>query len=77
MDAQVSLIPITVHKAPTFIHIYKKDSLQSLQASSLPDGWVNFYRSDDVASMTYFYLDQSTNGLPAIQPLIIRTYKMQ
>lgn len=33
---------------------------------SLPDGHTNFYRSDDVAAVAYFYLDRPENGLPAI-----------
>jgi hypothetical protein len=35
---------------------------------SLPDGWTNFYRSDDVAAVAYFYLDRPGGTLPAIAP---------
>lgn len=35
----------------------------------LPEkGWVNYYRSDDVASATWFYLDKNENDLPPIAP---------
>lgn len=33
-----------------------------------PDGWVNFYRSDDVAATAYFYLDTPERSLPAVVP---------
>ena len=34
-----------------------------------PEAWTNFYRSDDVSSTAYFYLDKPENSLPTIQPL--------
>ena len=76
IDKHVPLIPITVHKAPTFIHIYKPDSTINLKDPALPDGWVNFYRVDDVAAMAYFYLDKTSSALPGLQPVSIRTYKL-
>ncbi|HEY0413918.1 MAG TPA: glycoside hydrolase family 172 protein [Allosphingosinicella sp.] len=33
---------------------------------SLPEGWTNFYRSDDVSAVAYFYLDRPGAALPAI-----------
>jgi len=72
----IALKPITVHRAPEFIHLYHPDSLADLSNPALPDGWVNFYRIDDVASMAYFYLDKTSSGLPAIQAIHERVYKM-
>ncbi|MEP7324173.1 MAG: glycoside hydrolase family 172 protein [Saprospiraceae bacterium] len=77
VEGHLPLIPITVHKAPTFVHIYKPDSLVNLKDPSLPDGWVNFYRIDDVAAMAYFYLDKTSDELPALQSKEIRTYKLK
>jgi hypothetical protein len=37
------------------------------------DGWTNFYRSDDVAAVAYFYLDRPEGALPAIAPIGERT----
>jgi hypothetical protein len=34
----------------------------------LVDGWTNFYRSDDVAAVAYFYSERPDRMLPAIQP---------
>ena len=76
LDRHLPLIPITVHKAPVFIHLYKPNSTINLRDPSLPDGWVNFYRVDDVAAMAYFYLDKASAQLPPLQSVDIRTYKL-
>ena len=31
------------------------------------EGWINFYRQDDFASVAYFYLDRPSSELPALQ----------
>jgi hypothetical protein len=72
----VDLVPITVHQAPLFIHIFKKDSTVDLNDPGLPNAWTNFYRSDDLASTSYFYLDRPVNDMPDLQPRGIRTYKL-
>lgn len=77
MEKGLPLKPITVHRAPEFIHLYQPDSVADLKNPSLPDGWVNFYRTDDVAAMAYFYLDRTSSGLPALQSIGVRVYKMQ
>jgi hypothetical protein len=69
------LIPITIHQAPLFLRIYKKDSIVDLNDPKLPNAWTNFYRSDDVAATSYFYLDKPANELPDLQSLLIRKYK--
>ena len=73
----VDLIPITIHQAPVFNHLYQRDNVVDLEDPNLPDGWVNFYRSDDVASATYFYFDKPSNDLPEIQPLAIRLWNLK
>jgi len=73
----VRLIPITVHQAPLFIHIYKKDSTVDLNDPILPNAWTNFYRSDDLAATSYFYLDNPVNELPDLQSCLIRTWKVK
>jgi hypothetical protein len=75
--ANVSLFPVTIHEAPKMIHIYKKDSLVDLTDPALPNAWTNFYRSDDLSSTAYFYLNSPINELPAMQPLAIRTWNLK
>jgi hypothetical protein len=43
------------------------ESGKKLTDPSLPDGWANFYRSDDVAAVAYFYLNRPEGVLPPIQ----------
>ena len=59
------------------IHIYYKDSIVNLAHANLPEGWTNFYRRDDLASTSYFYLNRPSNDLPSIQPVTIRTWKIK
>ena len=40
------------------------------------DGWTNFYRSDDVAAVAYFYLDRAEGLLP-IPPAAVRTFQLR
>ena len=56
--------------------VFKKDSVVNLKDASLPEGFVNFYRSDDVSATSYFYLDTPTAGLSPLQPVAIRTYRL-
>ncbi len=70
-QANVPLIPVTTDDGRLHL-FYKKDSVTQLNNPSLPKGWTNFYRSDDVSSTAYFYLDKPTNNLPAIQAVTIR-----
>jgi hypothetical protein len=72
----VELIPITVHQAPEFTHIYQPGKIVDLEDPGLPEGWVNFYRSDDLASAAYFYNENPSNDLPELQPLSVRIYKL-
>jgi hypothetical protein len=62
------LIPVTIDPG-------SRNNFQQLLASgkplsdpSLPDGHTNYYRSDDVAAVAYFYLDRPEGALPALAP---------
>jgi hypothetical protein len=67
------LIPVSVDTGN------RSDGFESLLASGKAledvklDGWTNFYRSDDVAAVAYFYLDRPESVLPAIAPAAERT----
>ena len=41
------------------------------------DGWTNYYRSDDVSAVSYFYLDRAEGVLPAIAPAAERTVALR
>lgn len=67
------LIPVTTDDAVTLHHLYKKGEQVKLDTTSMPKGWTNFYRSDDVSSTAYFYLDHPISHLPSVQPAAVRT----
>lgn len=73
----VDLIPVTISERDKIHLIYKKDDIVNLDNHEIPgdiSSWVNFYRSDDLSSVAYFYLDKPTNNLPNIQKISIRTW---
>jgi hypothetical protein len=72
----VDLIPITIHQAPVFTHIYQPGEVVDLSDPDLPEGWVNYYRSDDFAATAYFYFERPSNDLPEIQPRSIRIWNL-
>lgn len=75
MQAQgVPLLPVTVDPGSRngFAQLLAGDAPRPLSDPALPTGWTNFYRSDDVSAVAYFYLDRPENGLPAISPFAQR-----
>ena len=73
MDQDVPLIPITIHEVDTLHLLLEREPVPALTDPDLPDGWTNFYRSDDVSSTAYFYLNRPVSGLPPLQPVAVRT----
>jgi len=73
-QAGAPLIPVTIDPGSrnNFQQLLARDPPVPLSDPSLPDGHVNFYRSDDVAAVAYFYLDRPENGLPPIAPAAAR-----
>ncbi|MEP6845119.1 MAG: glycoside hydrolase family 172 protein [Panacibacter sp.] len=70
------LIPVTTGSEKQFHPFYNKDSVVQL-ADSPYKGWTNFYRSDDVSAVAYFYLDKPSSNLKAIQPVALRTVNLR
>jgi len=70
----VDLIPVAIIESITKKQhqLYHKDHITDLKEPGLPDGWTNFFRSDDVAATAYFYLDEPVSDLPGIQSTEIR-----
>lgn len=62
------MIPVTID--PGSRNNFQKllESGKTLADPSLPDGHTNYYRSDDVAAVAYFYLDRPERALPPIAP---------
>jgi hypothetical protein len=60
------LIPGTVATEKSFVKLFETSPVPKLTDENFPQGWTNFYRSDDVSATAYFYLDSPVNGLPAL-----------
>jgi len=69
LDKQVPCIPVTLvddGQVEAGRFLYKANE-------PLPEkGWINYYRSDDYAAATWFYLDRKENTLPRVAPLAER-----
>jgi Protein of unknown function (DUF2961) len=68
----VPLIPVAIDNLGKINPLYKKDSLVKLDTPGLPEGFSNFYRSDDVSATAYFYLDRPASSLPVLPSLPLR-----
>jgi hypothetical protein len=75
--AGANLSPVTIDEAGKLHQLYRKGHTVKLDSAGLPDGWTNFYRSDDVSATAYFYLNTPENNLPPIQPVEYRTAKLR
>lgn len=76
-DKGVPMIPVGFDDTKSPVQpLYKKGAIVRLKDSVLPEGFINFYRSDDVSATSYFYLNSPVNELPALQPLTIRVYNL-
>jgi len=69
------LIPVTTDTGK-LIPYYQKGGATKLDPS-MPKGWTNFYRSDDVSATAYFYLDKPSDNLEALQPVALRTANLR
>lgn len=72
-----ALIPVANIDEKQQYNYYNKDSIVNLNNSSTPRGWTNFYRSDDVSAVAYFYLDKPVSNLKTLQPVAVRTAKLR
>ena len=48
-----------------------------IDTTTMPKGWTNFYRSDDVSALSYFYLDKPVCNLPVLQPVAVRASNLR
>ncbi len=75
-EAGAPLIPVTIQNDNVFLRLMDLQQPVNLKDESLPDGWTNFYRSDDWSSTAYFYLDKPVNELTALPKTSFRTHKL-
>lgn len=73
LERGVKLTPVTIDPGRRTNFQKLLTSGKSVTEPGLPDGWTNFYRSDDVSAVAFFYLDRPESGLPALAPVAERT----
>jgi hypothetical protein len=71
----VALTPITLDGGDRgrFLHLLDRTQRVALDDPGLPDGWVNFYRRDDVSATAYFYLERPAGVGGPLAPVEERT----
>ena len=62
----VPLIPVTIDPGSRKNFQKLLENGKQLSDPSLPDGHTNYFRSDDVAAVAYFYLNRPEGALPTI-----------
>lgn len=70
--AGIPLIPVSVNVPAGCIKLLE-GTPPALADVDFPNGWVNFYRSEDYCATAYFYLDKPSNDLPPLPPVGLRT----
>ena len=72
------MIPISIDARENghfgeFVRLLDMEPVPDPDDPILPDGHMNYYRSDDVCSIAFFYIDSPTTNLPEIEPVEGRT----
>ncbi len=73
---RVNLKPVTVD-GKVFSRLLEMNPSPAIADSTFPEGWVNFFRVDDYAVTSYFYLDKPVSRLPALPSLQTRLLKVK
>lgn len=78
LDANVPVKPIALLQGPTHENVIKlMDLPEDTDFRALPDAWTNYYRTDDVSAVAFFYLDRPENGLPPLADAAARTEALE
>jgi hypothetical protein len=76
-QAGAKLAPVTIDAGGKLVQLYKKGKIVKLDSAGLPDGWTNFYRSDDVSATAYFYCHSPAGTGATLQDVHYRTAKLR
>lgn len=73
LEKGVEIKPVTVASEGRFVKFLERPDPVDLATDDSPeDGWVNFYRRDDVSAVAFFYFDKPSSDLPTLQPVTVR-----
>lgn len=76
LEKGVKLKPVTVD-GTVFSRLLDMEPSPVITDKNFPEGWVNFYRIDDYAVTSYFYLDRPFTTLPVLPSLDRRLQKVK
>ncbi len=71
--AGAPLQPISIDATTRFYPLFTMDHPPALTDKDFPEGWINYFRSDDWCAPTYFYPDTPASNLPPLPPVTDRT----
>lgn len=77
VQKKVPLQPVTIDATSGFVRLLDLPVVPPLTEPALPDGWVNFYRTDDYSAVSYFYLDKPSSNLPPLPDVSVRILGVQ
>jgi hypothetical protein len=69
----VKLQPISIDGPAGFVRLFDIPNAPKITDPTFPDGWINFFRVDDYAIVSYFYLNKTSSTLPALPAVSVRT----
>jgi len=73
----VNLEPVSVDGPGGFVRLLDMRNAPSITDNNFPGGWVNFYRVDDYASVSYFYLNKASSSLPSLPSVELRIHNVK
>ncbi|WP_199137568.1 glycoside hydrolase family 172 protein [Pedobacter sp. ASV12] len=73
----VKMKPVIANSKIGYLKLNAMNPAPHLSDEQFRPGGVLFYRIDDYSATSYFYLNQTSNNLPALQPLAIRTQQLK
>lgn len=72
-----NLKPVTIDGPGGFVRLLDMPNAPVITDENFPEGWVNFYRVDDYAAVSYFYLNKPVSGLPVLAPVDKRIWNVK
>jgi hypothetical protein len=87
LNEGVPIVPISCDAGGTFTRLFEDQASlvlddqgkitdiridKPIKPEAIPEGWVNYYRQDDVSAVAYFYLDRPFSNLPEMAPASTR-----
>ena len=68
------LVPVTVD-GKSFTRLLDMHPVPAISDTAFPEGWVNFYRTDDYSVTSYFYFEKAATNLPSLPAVASRLIK--